>query len=532
MPTSTDLLFDLISKLTDKEQREIKEQLGAGNSQTEPVLLLMFNALCRMKEYDEGALLKAINRKRTLAKKGKISNSISVHKASLKKIVLNHMATMVASAARDRHQKLEIIHTLYEKGIVEETLFQVALFKKEVIKDQKFSYAVTANFYAIMALEHSQEANVPGKVIELAEESAEYAYREYLNARVYAFYVKAYSLQLRGSVTSDKDSLKKVEDLNKDESNLIDENIVLNNTRRYLFLAKTILARFNADYELSLLYSEKTLEVARQSPKFGTSHSWYNEFCTVVDTLYGCIMARQPQKMKPLIALARQIVKNSQPDNINRLNGIITHVEFNMLLLQDEPKTWVPELLSLQAYYKANANQLQIAVRRVLEFDLATGFFKQADFKSALKYLRAITGSDIHALEGINEKNMIYLLILITLYELLYNVEKGKVEIENFATELRSYSRKIKSLGEEFDTRVEKAFIQCFEALVKQYPDKNKRLASLQALYRTLSTWQDQNLLYLKQMNNMFDLTAWVKQKTDQLGKAKGRPDYTQIELN
>ena len=65
----------------------------------------------------------------------------------------------------------------------------------------------------------------------------------------------------------------------------------------------------------------------------------------------------------------------------------------------------------------------------------------------------------------------------------------------------------------DFDVSVELAFLDAFTTIAKHFYDKKKVSTTFKKLVTILNGYSTNNLSYLHQLNNTFNLTAWVEKR-------------------
>src|SRR5947199_7417953 len=113
---STDTLFQLIRSLQKGEKRNFKLYVQRNSGNEDLLIVQLFDAMDKMKEYDESALLK----KNPSIKKQQLSNI----KAQLYKQLLASLRLLESEENIDiqLHEQLDYARILYNKGLYHQSL--------------------------------------------------------------------------------------------------------------------------------------------------------------------------------------------------------------------------------------------------------------------------------------------------------------------------------------------------------------------------------------------------------------------------
>jgi hypothetical protein len=138
---STDALFQLIKSLEKSEKRNFKLYAKRNNAAEELKTVLLFDALDRMEEYDEAALL----RKHRAIQKRQLSNL----KASLYKQILSSLRILHDDQHIDimLNELMSYARILYNKGLHQQSLRTLDRLKAQALEYHQFTFYQQALFF-------------------------------------------------------------------------------------------------------------------------------------------------------------------------------------------------------------------------------------------------------------------------------------------------------------------------------------------------------------------------------------------------
>lgn len=135
---SADILFQLIRSLEKSEKRNFKLYIQRNSGNKDLKIIELFDALERMKEYDEQQLLKKL----TSIKKPQLSNT----KAHLYKQLLASLRLIKTQESIDLqlHEQLDYARILYNKGLYMQSLKIIEKAKELAIEHNQDSFLIQA----------------------------------------------------------------------------------------------------------------------------------------------------------------------------------------------------------------------------------------------------------------------------------------------------------------------------------------------------------------------------------------------------
>jgi hypothetical protein len=138
---TTDALFQLIKSLSKSEKRNFKLYITRNKSSEELKVVLLFDALDKMKDYDEALLLK----KNKELKKQQLSNL----KAHLYKQILSSLRLISDEENIDMqlHEQMDYARILYNKGLYLQSLKVLDKLKELAKSQNQFTYLQQALFF-------------------------------------------------------------------------------------------------------------------------------------------------------------------------------------------------------------------------------------------------------------------------------------------------------------------------------------------------------------------------------------------------
>lgn len=512
-----DSLFALIKSLSAKEAELFRQHSFPPNKRTKKaVQWQMFKLQYAMNSYQPEFLQRLFKEKDEF----KRQRLIGVNRFELKRKLLLFMSTLADEPIQQRHNQIQALNTLYKKGLYYECYKQASLFKAEHTAAGQFSYASIANFYALMSAELSGETNSTDLILQLAQEQVKLSEDAYTNAYMYRIYTRLYVIQLGGVLVTDKKSRLEIQKLITDQALAADPDKLSFNTRRYFFMAKAIAARLTGNTKDAVYYTEQEFyNTVNASGKILPT----DEMQSIADVIHSHILANNAVKVKEWLKLFYNKLKQH---GLNKENYMFLILHFESALsallyrtakatgkLTTAKNNLYQKLTETELYYLKNSTEINTGIRKILETDLAMGYYEYGDLKKSLRYFNAFLDQDINADMGNRIKDIYYLFSLLVKYDLVCSGDK-KYTIDAFIKECTKVRRKLLAKATDYDISIEIAFLDSFNAIAKHFYDKKKVSDTFKKLLTILNSHESNNLSYLNQLNSTFNLTNWVKKNT------------------
>ena len=133
-----DILFQLIYSLEKAEKRHFKLYIRRSSSNENLKIVLLFDAIDKMKDYDEKALLDRVPQ----IQKSQLSNL----KAHLYKQILASLRLLKSAESIDLqlNEQFDYAHILYKKGLFMQSLRLLERAKETARAHQKFNFLIQA----------------------------------------------------------------------------------------------------------------------------------------------------------------------------------------------------------------------------------------------------------------------------------------------------------------------------------------------------------------------------------------------------
>ncbi|MFM2307837.1 MAG: hypothetical protein RLZZ367_2506 [Bacteroidota bacterium] len=513
-----DSLFALIKSLSAKEAELFRQHSFPPNKRTKKaVQWQMFKLVHAMNSYQPEVLQRLFKVKDEF----KRQRLIGVNRFELKRKLLLFLGTLADEPILQRHNQIQALNTLYKKGLYNECYKQANLFKAEQTAAGQFSYASIANFYALMSAELSGETNSTDLILQLAQEQVKLSEDAYTNAYIYRIYTRLYVIQLGGVLVTDKKSRLEIQQLITDPALAADHDKLSFNTRRYFFMAKAIAARLTGNVKDAVYYTEQEFfnAVNTQGKILPT-----DEIQSIADVIHSHILANNTAKIKEWLKLFYSKLNEYRLNKENYM-FLILHFESALSALVYRTATAASaltvaknnlyqKLTETEQYYLKNSTKINTGIRKILETDLAMGYYEYGDLKKSLRYFNAFLDQDINADMGNRIKDIYYLFSMLVKYDLVCNNDT-KYTIVSFAKECTKVRKKLLAKATDFDISIEMAFLDTFNTIAKHFHDKKKVSDTFKKLLTVLKNYETDSLSYLNQLNNTFNLTAWVKNNAE-----------------
>src|SRR5688572_26413669 len=131
---NTDIVFQLIKSLEKAEKRHFKLYIKRSSGNEELKIVRLFDALDKLKEYDEAVLLKKL----TSVTKSRLANL----KTHLYKQVLASLRLLKSTDSLDLqlNEQFDYAHILYKKGLFHQSLRILERVKETARSNQKLNF--------------------------------------------------------------------------------------------------------------------------------------------------------------------------------------------------------------------------------------------------------------------------------------------------------------------------------------------------------------------------------------------------------
>ncbi|WP_317125269.1 hypothetical protein [Flavisolibacter nicotianae] len=388
MPSrSADTLFQLIHSLQKGEKRNFKLYVKRNSSNEDLKIIQLFDAIDKMQEYDEGALLKKLQ----FTKKEQLAN----RKAHLYKQILASLRLLESNNNIDiqLHEQLDYARILYNKGLYLQSLKALEKTKENARARHQDSFLLQAIF-----LEKKIEAlhitrSLKDRARQLAEESSglmdELALTNHLSnlaLELYGWYIN------HGHVRNPAD---------EDALNLFFQHSVPHEPsslkgfyqKLYLYQSYCWYAFIRLDYLMYYRYTQKWVDVFHEEPSMIQVETGH-----YIRGMHNLISAhfdlRNYEKFEKTLQTFEKFaqndfVKNSENNSIQVFVYLYT-AEINRHFMQgtfDEGLKIVPHITE-----KLKEYSLYLDTHRVLVFyyKIASLYFGSGDYDNTVTFLTKI----------------------------------------------------------------------------------------------------------------------------------------------
>jgi hypothetical protein len=265
----SDSLFQLVQSLEKSEKRNFKLYIKRSSGNEDLKIIELFDALDKLKEYDEAVLLKKL----PSIKKPQLSN-IKVH---LYKQLLASLRLLKSADSIDLqlNEQFDYAHILYKKGLFSQSLKILDKAKETAKANQKFNFLTL-----VLALEKRIEMlhitrGMQSRAEQLSAETVEVTGRIDMVAKLSNLALQLYSWFIKnGHARNEKDeqAVKQFLHLNLPEGASTQTGFY---EKLYLFQSYSWYAFIRQDFLLYYRYSQKWVDLFDEQPlmkRVETSH--------------------------------------------------------------------------------------------------------------------------------------------------------------------------------------------------------------------------------------------------------------------
>ena len=258
---STDALFQLIHSLQKGEKRNFKLYVKRNSGNDDLRIIHLFDALDKMREYDEASLLK----KNPLIKKQQLSNI----KALLYRELLASLRLLSGNENIDiqLHEQLDYARILYNKGLYIQSLKLLDKIKENAKRFNQNSFLIEVLFLEKKIESLHITRSMQDRATRLSEESVKAGEAVLLITRLSNLSLELYSWYIKnGHARNEKDE----KELNLFFKQHLPEDLSCVKTfyqKLYLFQSYTWYAFILQDFLMYYRYTQKWVDVFRNEPE-------------------------------------------------------------------------------------------------------------------------------------------------------------------------------------------------------------------------------------------------------------------------
>jgi hypothetical protein len=257
---SSDILFQLIKSLEKAEKRHFKLYIKRSSAKEDLKIIQLFDAVDKMKEYDERILLKKLPE----TEKRQLYNL----KTHLYKEILASLRLLKSAESIDLqlNEQFDYAHILYKKGLFYQSLKILDKVKETARANQKFNFLTS-----VIALEKRIESlhitrSMLDKVERLAIEANEVSSHIDIVARLSNLALQLYSWFIKhGHARNEKDEASVIEFM-KDNLPANAWELTGFYERLYLYQSYTWLAFIRQNFLMYYRYTQKWVDLFRSQP--------------------------------------------------------------------------------------------------------------------------------------------------------------------------------------------------------------------------------------------------------------------------
>ena len=384
---SSDILFQLIKSLEKSEKRHFKLYIKRSSANEELKIIQLFDAVDKMKDYDERVLLKKLPE----TEKRQLYNL----KTHLYKQILASLRLLKSADSIDLqlNEQFDYAHILYKKGLFYQSLKILERAKETARANQKFNFLTS-----VIALEKRIESlhitrSMLDRVDQLAVEANEVSKHIDIVARLSNLALQLYSWFIKhGHARNEKDEASVIQ--------YMKDNLPANAweqpgfyERLYLYQSYTWFAFIRQNFLIYYRYTQKWVDLFRSQPimiRVETGH--------YIKGMHNLLNAhfdlRNFQKFQVTLhefetfAKTERVVEN---DSFRIQSFVyITSAKINYHCMTGTFKEGLPLVPGIEE--RMNDYELFIDVHRilVLNYKIATLYFGSGDYATSIDYLQKI----------------------------------------------------------------------------------------------------------------------------------------------
>jgi hypothetical protein len=419
----SDSLFQLVQSLEKSEKRNFKLYIKRSSGNEDLKIIELFDALDKLKEYDEAMLLKKL----PSIKKPQLSN-IKVH---LYKQLLASLRLLKSAESIDLqlNEQFDYAHILYKKGLFAQSLKLLDKAKETAKANQKFNFLTQ-----VIALEKRIESlhitrSMQSRAEQLSAEAMEVSARIDMVAKLSNLALQLYSWFIKnGHARNEKDEIAVKQFLH---DNLPTQGLEQTGfyEKLYLFQSYSWYAFIRQDFLMYYRYSQKWVDIFEEQPlmkRVETGH-YIKGMHTLLNAHFDL---RNYQKFEIALQQFEEFAKTDrvkQHDNF-RIQAFIyiTSAKINqhsMLGTFKQGLLLVPQIEEKLTEYDLFIDNHRIMV---LNYKIASLYFGAGDYATCIDYLQRIINENLNIRDDLQSYSR--------LLHLMAHFEIGNFELMEYLT--------------------------------------------------------------------------------------------------
>ena len=387
-----DILFQLIQSLEKAEKRHFKLYIKRSSSKEELKIVQLFDAIDRMKEYDEKVLLKKLD--------GITKPQLSNLKTHLYKQVLASLRLLKSADSLDLqlNEQFDYAHILYKKGLFLQSLRILERAKEMAKANQKFNFLTQ-----VIALEKRIEGlHITRRILDRAEslsaEAIEISSHIDMVARLSNLALRLYGWYVRYGHARNEEDEAGVKQFMKD-------NLPANAwkqtgfyERLYLYQSYAWYAFIRQDFLQYYRYTQKWVDLFQDEPimiRVETGH-YIKGIHNLLNAHFDLRNYSEFPKTLEIFEAFAKTDRVEQHDNFRIQTFLyITQAKINQHFMHGSFKEGlklVPEIEDKLDVYKLFIDRHRVLV---LTYKIAMLYFGSGDYDTCIDYLQKIINDNV-----------------------------------------------------------------------------------------------------------------------------------------
>jgi hypothetical protein len=387
-----DILFQLIHSLEKAEKRHFKLYIKRSSSKEELKIVQLFDAIDKMKEFDEKALMKKLN--------GITKPQLSNLKTHLYKQVLASLRLLKSADSMDLqlNEQFDYAHILYKKGLYLQSLRILERAKEMARANQKFNFLTQ-----LIALEKRIEGlhitrRLLDKAESLSEEAIEVSRHIDMVARLSNLALRLYSWYVRYGHARNEEDEAGVKQYFKDNLPADAWNQSGFYERLYLYQSYAWHGFIRQDFLQYYRYTQKWVNLFLEQPvmiRVETGH-YIKGLHNLLNAHFDLRNHRRfPETLKQLEAFANtERVKQNDSFRIQAFL-YISQAKINQHFIRGSFKVGLSLVPGIEEKLEKDALFIDRHRVLVLTYKIATLYFGSGDYDTCIDYLQKIINDQV-----------------------------------------------------------------------------------------------------------------------------------------
>lgn len=510
MNQRTDALHALVTTLSPAESAGFESSLTAnrpkkgGNH-----FLLLFRCLKKMPRYDFAAL--------TVALRGRIpADTVSSVKSQLKRRLIGYLRDGADTKMKQWHHMLEEADLLAKRGVHAEAYRLLQQVKAAAQEAGKPYYAIAALHLAGNVIQRLNEREVASATFALGQELDALAAEIQLTMAAYNYYATNVAINFRNSLVRDDASRNILRNLDAVEARLVSAPQLSPYQEYFYLMGKYVNARLKADFQAMHDYARRRMDFLGRERAYLDRHQPHSIPIVYLNLVESSMIVNSRAEWEMALSTYKEYVDLHYP-GVAIYHGFYDYERYTFPIKNSKDMQEVrTALTALEESYRCLSDGI-VMFKKLYEMTLGGGFYRVREYGRAFEYFQKLIQEEHSSEVGDGVDDVARLMSLISEFDRTVASRCLPEELIGFRSLVTSAYHHFRK-KRDGDYRMELGFIGVFRAFAKEGSVQDI-LVPLEALRSNVSSWLDEGVGYVRQLDMSFDILGWVGEQEESIRK-------------